>query len=297
MKQTGIYLLLLLLTACHGYREKKVAMNAPFDKQGHRGCRGLMPENTIAAMYKAIDLNVTTLEMDVVITADSQVVVSHEPWMGYEIATKPDGTLVTEQEEKQLNIYRMPYSEVQRYDVGLRPHPRFPKQQKMAAAKPLLAALIESVKVHCRVHQKTVPFFNIEIKSLPAGDERYHPAPARFVSLLMAVIEEKKLKEKIIIQSFDFRALQELHRRYPAISTALLIEDTDGRNIEEQLKALGYTPTIYSPHYKLVTPELITFCHSRRIKVVPWTVNTKEDIERLQKMGVDGIITDYPDLF
>ena len=110
-----------------------------FDKQGHRGCRGLMPENTIGAMLKAIDLGVTTLEMDAVITKDGHVVLSHEPFFNHEIATKADGTAVSEQEEKQLNIYRYTYEEVKRFDVGLKPHPRFPRQQKAKAVKPLLS--------------------------------------------------------------------------------------------------------------------------------------------------------------
>src|SRR5580765_2886505 len=101
-----------------------------FDVEGHRGCRGLMPENTIPAMLKAIDLGVTTLEMDIVITKDSQVIVSHEPFFNHEITTKPDGSFVTEGEEHSLNIYNMSYTETQQFDVGLKTHPRFPEQAK-----------------------------------------------------------------------------------------------------------------------------------------------------------------------
>jgi glycerophosphoryl diester phosphodiesterase len=108
-----------------------------FDLQGHRGCRGLMPENTIPAMLKAIDLGVTTLEMDVVITKDNKVVVSHEPWMEKEITTKPDGSFInTTVESMEFNIYKMNYDEVVKYDVGMKPHPRFPNQQKMKVVKP-----------------------------------------------------------------------------------------------------------------------------------------------------------------
>src|SRR5688500_3464035 len=109
-----------------------------FDKQGHRGCRGLMPENTIAAMLKAIDLGVTTLETDIAITKDKQPILSHEPFFNHEITTKPDGSFVTEAEEKSLNIYKMDYEQVKSFDVGLKPHPRFPHQQKIKAIKPLL---------------------------------------------------------------------------------------------------------------------------------------------------------------
>jgi glycerophosphoryl diester phosphodiesterase len=100
-----------------------------FDKQGHRGCRGLMPENTVPAMLNVLGMTVTTLEMDVVITKDKKVILSHEPFFNHEISTKPDGSYVTEAEEKSLNIYKMTYEEVKKYDVGMKPHPRFPQQK------------------------------------------------------------------------------------------------------------------------------------------------------------------------
>jgi glycerophosphoryl diester phosphodiesterase len=272
-------------------------MKESFDKQGHRGCRGLMPENTIPAMLHAMDLNVTTLELDVVITKDKQVVLSHEPFFNHEIATKPTGTLVTEAEEKQLNIFQMTYVEVKRFDVGLRPHPRFPQQKKIATYKPLLSELFDSVSAYLQSHNREQPYFNIETKCLPAKDGVFHPKPDEFVELLMAVIKEKKMEQWVIIQSFDFRTLQYLHLHYPAIKTAMLIEDDDQRGIEKQVEALGFVPTIYSPHYSLVNAALISYCRQRNIKVVPWTVNTKEEIEQLKQLGVDGIISDYPNLF
>ena len=117
-----------------------------FDLEGHRGCRGLMPENTIPAMLKAIDLNVNTLEMDVVITADKKVILSHEPFFSHEITTLPGGDTIEAKNEWQYNIFHMTYDSVKQYDVGLRPHPRFPAQQKMKVVKPLLADLIDAVE-------------------------------------------------------------------------------------------------------------------------------------------------------
>jgi len=268
-----------------------------FDKQGHRGCRGLMPENTIPAMLTALQLGVTTLEMDVVITKDKKVVLSHEPFFNHEITTRPDGSVVTEKEERSLNIFKMTYEEVKKFDVGLKPHPRFPQQQKKAAYKPLLSELLDSVRQYMMAAKRPLPFFNIETKSIPATDDVFHPKPAEFVELLIAVIKEKEIEDRVIIQSFDFRTLQYLHQHYPTIKTAMLIEDFDRRGIEKQIEALGFNPTIYSPHYSLINEALLNYCHERKIKVIPWTVNKKEDIERLKKMGVNGIITDYPDLF
>ena len=268
-----------------------------FDTQGHRGCRGLMPENTIPAMINALDLGVTTLEMDAVITKDNKVVMSHEPFFNHEITSKPDGSYVTESEEKSLNIFLMTYDEVKKYDVGIKPHPRFPKQKKMNVVKPLLSDLLDSVQNYVASHKRPLPYFNIETKTTPATDNVYHPEPARFVETLMSVIKEKRIQERVIIQSFDLRTLQYLHDKYPSVKTAMLIEDYDKRGLKDQLKALGFLPTIYSPEYSLVTEDLVKSCHGQKIKVIPWTVNDKVTIDKLKALGVDGIISDYPDLF
>jgi glycerophosphoryl diester phosphodiesterase len=145
--------------------------------------------------------------------------------------------------------------------------------------------------------KRPFPFYNIEIKSLPEGDNIYHPQPGEFVELVMAVIKENQMEEQVIIQSFDFRSLQYLHQHYPAIKTALLIEADNKSSFRKQIKDIGFNPTIYSPNFLLVTPELIKECHDLNMKIIPWTVNEKDKIEELTKMGVDGIITDYPNLF
>ena len=268
-----------------------------FDKQGHRGCRGLMPENTIPAMLKAIDLGVTTLEMDVVITKDKKVILSHEQWFGQEITTKPDGTHMGEREERKFNIYWMTYEQTKTFDVGMKPHPRFPQQQKMKVTKPLLSDVIDSVNKDMMTRKRPFPYYNIETKTNPEFDGVFHPKPEEFVELLMAVIKEKGIEDHVIIQSFDFRTLQYLHQHYSTIKTAMLIEDFDKRTLEEQVKVLGFVPTIYSPAYQLVNEQLLKKCHAQNMKVIPWTINTKEEIEKYRKMGVDGIITDYPNLF
>jgi len=268
-----------------------------FDIQGHRGCRGLMPENTIPAMMKALDLGVTTLEMDVVITKDKKVVLSHDQWFSEEITTKPDGSFMGSLEERKYNIYWMTYDEVKTFDVGMKPHPRFPQQEKIKVVKPLLSEVVESVQQYMMTRRKPFPFYNIETKSNPGFDGVFQPKPDEFVELLMGVIKEKGIEDHVIIQSFDFRTLQYLHKHYPEIRTAMLIEDFDKRSLQDQLKALGFIPTIYSPDYSLVNNALLKKCHQQNIKVIPWTVNDAETINKLKTMGVDGVITDYPNLF
>ena len=291
-----LLLLVALVIACHASKKVSDPLLPAFDIEGHRGCRGLMPENTLPAMMKALELGVTTLEMDAVITKDKQVILSHEPFFNHEITTTPDGKYVTEQDERSLNIYHMTYAQTQTYDVGLKPHPRFPNQRRLKATKPLLREVIDNVEAYHKLKGGAPVFYNIETKSNAATDHTYHPAPEEFVNTLMKVINAAHINERVIIQSFDFRTLQIMHKRYPAIKTAALIEEGDKRPLEEQLKTLGFIPTIYSPAYSLVTKELVEQCHERQIKVIPWTVNDKTAIGQLKATGVDGIITDYPDL-
>src|SRR6187402_1078137 len=289
----AIILFLFMSLMNKGAHQNSVADD--FDVQGHRGCRGLMPENTIPAMLKALDLGVTTLEMDVVISKDNKVVVSHEPWFESEITTKPDGSFIKPGEAMQYNIFQMNYDEIVKYDVGMKAHPRFPQQQKIKAIKPLLADLFDSVAESMKIRRRPFPYFNIETKCLPAGDGRFHPKPEEFIELLMTVIKEKQLEERVIIQSFDFRTLKYLHEKYPDIKTAMLIEDSDVNDFEGQLQRLGYTPQIYSPNHNLVDEDLVKQCHDKGMKVIPWTVNDVKQFKKLKKLGIDGVITDYPD--
>ncbi|MBC7721469.1 MAG: glycerophosphodiester phosphodiesterase [Pedobacter sp.] len=295
----AVFLPIILALLSMSCRTTKVSKNTSsvFDLQGHRGCRGLMPENTIPAFLKAIDLHVTTLEMDAVITKDGQVIISHEPFFNHEITTKSDGSFVDERDEHNYNIYKMDYAETQRYDVGLKPHPRFLQQQKLAAYKPLLSAVIDSVEAKTKALNLSPIYYNIETKSKPETDDIYHPKPEAFVDLIMAIVLLKHIEERVIIQSFDSRTLQYLHIKYPAIKTALLIEDFDKKQFALQLKDLGFIPTIYSPEQSLVTPLLVKQCKDVGIKLIPWTVNDFAKMQALKLLGVDGLISDYPNLY
>jgi glycerophosphoryl diester phosphodiesterase len=294
--------LLFVSFSCHPSK-KIVSMPAEtffhlgFDKEGHRGCRGLMPENTIPAMLHALDLGVTTLEMDAVITKDGKVVLSHEQWFSAEITTKPDGGFISAVEEMSYNIYRMDYVEVRTFDVGMKPHPRFPQQKKLPAVKPLLEDVIDSAEQHAMAADRPLPFYNIETKTLPATDNIFHPPPQEFVDLLMKSILKKNIIDRVIIQSFDFRTLQYLHKKYPSVKTAMLIDGNDKKTFPEQLTALGFIPSIYSPESTLVKEQLVSDCHNHQIRLVPWTVNDPKEIDRLKMMGVDGLISDYPNRF
>jgi glycerophosphoryl diester phosphodiesterase len=270
-----------------------------YDLQGHRGCRGLLPENTIAAFLKALELGVNTLEMDVVISQDGQVVVSHEPYFNAEISTKPDGHSVTKAEQKSLNLYRLPYAEISRYDVGLRGNPRFPEQQKQKATKPLLREVIAAAEAWRVAHPGTSFGYNIELKSEPDEYDKSQPQPGTFCQNVNAVLTEAKLDPaRVIIQSFDFGILQEWNRQIAAkaclaVRLAALVENI--RSIDHNLEKLGFKPAIYSPYFQLIGRDGVEKLHQLGIQVIPWTVNTPADMRRMLDMGVDGLITDYPD--
>lgn len=268
-----------------------------FDLQGHRGARGLMPENTIPAFLKAVDLGVDTIELDVVITKDEKIIVSHEPWFNHEISTRADGSPVTEEEEMDLNIYEMTYEEIQQFDVGKKGHPSFPNQERMNAKKPLLSDVIRIVEQYTDEQGLPNVSYNIETKSDPKRYGEYYPQPEKFVQLLNNLLtelnEEFDIQDRITIQSFDPATLIEFHELNPDLTLAILVSNR--QSIQDYVDLLGFTPDIWSPNYQLVTSSLISEAHERDMKVIPWTVNTTEEMQDLLEMGVDGIITDYPD--
>lgn len=263
------------------------------DIQGHRGCRGLMPENSIPAFLKALDLGVTTLEMDAVVSKDGKVVVSHEPFMSHIICEGPDGEKITEENEKEYNIYGMTYDEISQCDCGTLQHPDYPDQQNMRVTKPLLSEVIEKVEAYISEKSLTPVRYNIETKSSPEGDNVFHPAPNAFVDLLMGVIEEGNIASRTTIQSFDVRTLQYTHQEYPEIELALLVGNA--KSPQENLELLGFTPEIYSPYFKLVHASTVRFARNNNMKIIPWTVNDPKDIRKMIALEVDGIISDYPD--
>lgn len=268
-------------------------VQAQFSMQGHRGCRGLLPENTIPAFLKAVELGVTTLEMDVVITKDKKVVVSHESWMNHEICHDKNGNEIDKSNEKLFNIFQMAYEEVKQFDCGTKPHQRFPLQKKMKAVKPLLEDVIDSVELFISENKLPRVFYNIELKTEKDGEGIFHPTVEEFCRLVVEVLDKKNMLHHINLQSFDLKILQHLHINFSQIKLALLVENT--KSADENLLALGFAPAIYSPYYLFVNKNLVTFCRNKEMKLIPWTVNETKDMQKLIELGVDGIITDYPD--
>ncbi|GAB0157538.1 glycerophosphodiester phosphodiesterase family protein [Chryseobacterium sp. Alg-005] len=293
-----------------------------FDNQAHRGGKSLYPENTIPAMKNALKMNVTTLEMDLAITKDKKVILSHDAFLSPDLVTKPDGTYIPKDSGFYYKIYDMPYAKIQTFDVGLKKLNSSPDQKKMKVQKPLFSEVIDACEKYARELKRPLPYYNIETKTRPFSDNIFHPEPKEFVDLMMKIIVEKRIEDRVIIQSFDPRTLEIIHKEYPNIMTALLVEKVDDKKLAQQrthfqnipiekfrlypnhlsgvaedMKFLSFTPTIYSPEQNLVTPELVRECHALGMKVIPWTVNTKERLEELKSMGIDGVISDDPRIF
>jgi glycerophosphoryl diester phosphodiesterase len=205
---------------------------------------------------------------------------------------------VTEDEQKSLRIYTMSDAEVAGFDCGSRGHPDFPRQQAMPVSKPLLAHVFQAVAAHAEATGRNTRFgpvlFNIEIKSLPEGERVFHPEVEVFASALYQVVETHHVVEQTTIQSFDTRALEAMHELDPRISISLIVDNHEG--LQKNLTRLSFTPQIYSPSYELLDRAQIDAAHAQNIRVIPWTINDENSMRELLELGVDGLITDYPDL-
>lgn len=267
-----------------------------FYKEGHRGSRGFMPENTVQSMKKAIDDGANIIELDIQISQDNKVMVAHDPYINRQISLLPDESELPEADARKYILYQMPYDSIRKFDVGSKDHPDFPQQKKVKTYIPLFSELIDSVEQYTADKGLSPVIYNIEIKANPKEDGNYQPVPAELIRLVMDVVNSKKIDHRYYIQSFDIRQIQEVHKSYPDVATGFLTSNKE-LSLEDNLKNIGFVPQIYSPHYKLATKELVEEAHEKGMKFVPWTVNTLEEMKVLKEMGVDGIITDYPNLF
>ena len=283
---------------------------AAFDLQGHRGARGLAPENTLAAFRTALDLGVTTLETDLAVTKDDVLVISHDPLLNPDLVRGPDGKWI----DAGPPIRSLTVAELKRYDIGrLNPAAKyaqqFPEQKPVDGERfPTLAEFFAAAGPDVR--------FNIEIKTDPTKPD-LTVDPNRFAQLAVDAIRLGKAGRRSTIQSFDWRGLIEARRLAPEIATGCLsIEsnnmDTVGRASGQPSPWLagldlaaqgGSLPllakqagcAVWSPFWRNVTAENVKEAQALGLKVVPWTVNNSSEMTRLIDIGVDGLITDYPD--
>ena len=283
---------------------------AAFDLQGHRGARGLAPENTLPAFERALGIGVTTLELDVGVTGDGVVVIHHDPALNPAITRDAGGQWLAG--SKGPLIRSLTLAQLQAYDVG-RINPEAPyaktfntQQARDGTRVPTLASLFERVKA---LGAKDVRF-NIETKISP-GQPDDTVDPESMTRALLKVIQDAGMVQRVDIQSFDWRTLQSVQKIAPAIRTVYLTVQTsnndnlrdgtwtaglriaDHGSVPRLVKAAG--GAVWSPNGGALTEALLKEAQALGLQVIPWTINNPADMERLIAWGVDGIITDYPD--
>jgi glycerophosphoryl diester phosphodiesterase len=285
-----------------------------FDLQGHRGARGLAPENTLPAFAAAMSLGVSTLELDTSITKDGVVVVSHDARLNPDITRGPDGRWLNPPTRavRDLTLDDLGHYDVGRIKPGSEYSYSFPDQRRMDGVHmPTLAQVFQLA----RSAGNTEVRFNIEIKTSPEKPADAL-APEAFAKALLATIARERMSSRVIIQSFDWRALKAVQALSPAIPTSYLsaqqrfldniaaakadgsawtagVQFRDHGSIPKMVKAAG--GAIWSPFYPELSADLVKEAHALGLKVLPWTVNKTEDMARLVDWGVDGLITDRPD--
>ena len=262
---------------------------------GHRGCRGLRPENTISAFLHAVALGVDALELDVVISADAQVVVSHEPWPSALFCSMADEASIPPATEQQHNFYRLPYATIRTFDCGQRRHPGFPEQALGPAHKPLLSEVIQAADRLAWQLGRPLPAFSVEVKSTPTGDNIFHPEPVEFVRLVLTELAAPQVLERTTLLSFDERILQTARAACPSLRLCLLTEEP--RLVPSLFETLGFVPHVWGPKYLLLTQAIIEEVRAAYplLELVPWTVNAPASMQQLIDWRVTGITTDYPD--
>jgi len=288
----SIFLGAVVLAACQCATKSTTPQKHLVEVQGHRGDRGNFPENTIPAFLSAVKKGVAVIELDVVISKDQKVVVSHENFMSAQYMSDPDGNPISKEKERSYNLYEMTYDSIKRFDSGSRGNAGFPSQQKIKTYKPLLAEVIDSVEQYIKVNKLKPVRYNIEIKSEKSDYGKRQPRPEVFSAMVMKVITDKGIEKKMNIQSFDPELLNVLHKKYPKPVIAFLVGEG---TLTENLAKLDFLPEIYSPNYKLLEKQEVNALRTLKMKIIPWTVNEDAAIDQLLALQVDGIITDYPE--
>ncbi|MFA6247317.1 MAG: glycerophosphodiester phosphodiesterase family protein [Mucilaginibacter sp.] len=275
------------------FNSKNVSKYPSFFKIGHRGTRGMMPENTIPAMQKAINYGVNTIEFDVHVTKDGKVIVYHDDSFDPNYTLMPNGTEIDPKARDKYLFYQMDYADIKPFIIGTKKYPAFPQQQSLPTYTPLLSELVDSVEHYTKANNLPQVYYLLEIKSDAKTDGVNQPVPEVFVKKVMDVMQTKKLGKRLIVQSFDKRPLKVMHQNYPEVATGFLTGDNKV-SFEKNMAELGYTPRFYNPHYGMVSEQLVKQCHDKQMLICPWTVNETAEMKRLAELKVDGIITDYP---
>ena len=254
-----------------------------FELHAHRGIPKIYPENTLEGFVYAIKLGARVLEVDVVVSKDDELIVSHDPFMRSGLCKTPSGLLI--KNEREHNLYKLTTQEIKRYDVGSLPSKAFPNQINTRLSKPSFKDLAKLMSKFPSVR------LNIEVKSEEKYYDIFQPSPKAYTRILVEEIHQ--LKCQFMVQSFDASILNELYNLRPDISLGLLINGELDPSLD--LRLLKFLPNYYNPAVDFLTREALNYLKSNNIKVIPWTVNDLTKAKELVEMGVDGLITDKID--
>ena len=261
--------ILFLLSGCMLMAAPKILVH------GHRGARAMRPENTLPAFEYAIAAGADVLELDMAVTQDNILVISHDPYLEPPVCTGP---------QPKATIHELTLAQVREWDCGKVRNPGFAKQTPVPGTR--MPTLDEVFDLAPRGNFQ----FNIETKIFKDRPE-LTPSPEDFARLVLAMIRKHHLENRVMLQSFDFRTLHAMQELAPEIRRVALWEgrDRDFVSIAQEAGA-----TIVSPAYRLVTPEKVKAAHDAGLEVVPWTANNPADWDKLIAAHVDAIISDDP---
>jgi glycerophosphoryl diester phosphodiesterase len=254
-----------------------LVMAEPILVHGHRGARARMPENTLPAFEYAISVGADVLELDLAVTKDNVLVVSHDPYLQGPMCTGP---------VKRATIRELTLEQVREWDCGAEVNPQFPRQKAVPGTK--MPTLDEVLKLAKGNNVE----FNIETKIFAPKPE-LTPSPEEFAALLVKSIEKHKLVSRCIIQSFDFRTLVAARKLNPKIRLSALLGPGGMDFVKASKEAAN--AEIVSPHYTIVTPAKVKAAHDAGLEVVPWTANETKDWDALIEAKSDAIISDDPE--
>lgn len=257
---------------------------------GHRGARGIEPENTLRAFEEALESGAKGLEMDLYMTRDGKVVVTHNPDISPDLCLSPDGTPLQQQGER-LKIYQLNYKQIKPFDCGSPENEDFPAQENTEAHIPLLGDVLTTAG-HYSSTQTPLTYL-LEIKSGPETDGRQHPAPHFFVQQVLETVAREGAEKEAVIIGFDKRVLRETRKQNKNIRTGLSIAELS--KLDKELEELGFIPDILCPLHKNIDSAFLEKAWNKGMQVIAWTVNEPEDQQRIIDLQVDGLITDFPD--
>ena len=249
---------------------------------GHRGCRGVYPENTIEGLKKAIQYGADGIEWDVVINKDDEIIISHEPYIDTTYCQLKDGF----DDPKKSNIYKMSTDEIKAFDCGSKFYTRFPNQQKITETKPTLKEAEKAL-----INYEGIILF--EIKSEPSLVNEFYPQPEKYARIIYNHVKTSPLKSNYIYMSFDPDLLNQLHLLMPK-EKYVLLEYNPLKRYQKLKECINFKPYAFGLSYKIITSKFVKKSHKEGISVFAWTVNEEKMSDELIKIGVDAIITDYP---